>query len=270
MGEEKSAAERAEWGLSHQLFFDVQLEIEGFLGLLRDQIEVHGSICLLPRRLSQDSLESFFGCVRYACGGGNHPELMKVVNSVEPVEKRILAKRRVQASRKRKTNTGVHNQLHLHCIPAPPNSQHHPTVPHHTVLESTGACDETRTKMASWEAKRATPKRVAAASALEDTYGPRKILRRWHLSEPAGFDESWQQHLQPGAAPAVPHPVSWEPMLRIQEWDQKHHFGTKLFHKLTPAHFERTSHSRMNMGIVLAIFNRETARGLRVLRAMYS
>jgi len=48
--------------LKVQLFFDLQLEIEGFLDLLHDQIERHGSVSLLPRKLSQDSLESLFGC----------------------------------------------------------------------------------------------------------------------------------------------------------------------------------------------------------------
>jgi len=35
-------------------------------------------------------------------------------------------------------------------------------------------------------------------------------------------------------------------------------------------YFERTAHSRMNMGIVIDIFNRETARGLRMLRTKYA
>mmetsp|Transcript_2895 Transcript_2895/g.4763 ORF Transcript_2895/g.4763 Transcript_2895/m.4763 type:complete len:154 (-) Transcript_2895:13-474(-) len=52
--------------LKVQLFFDVQLEIEGFLGLLEDQIFTHGSVCLQPRKLSQDTLESMFACVRYS------------------------------------------------------------------------------------------------------------------------------------------------------------------------------------------------------------
>uniref|UniRef100_A0A7S3AN39 Uncharacterized protein n=1 Tax=Haptolina ericina TaxID=156174 RepID=A0A7S3AN39_9EUKA len=50
--------------LKIQLHFDLQLEIEGFLGLLHDQVERHGSVALLPRKLSQDTLESLFGCRR--------------------------------------------------------------------------------------------------------------------------------------------------------------------------------------------------------------
>ena len=43
-----------------------------------------------------------------------------------------------------------------------------------------------------------------------------------------------------------------------------------FFHKLTASHFERTSHSRMSMGPVIDLFSRETARGLRVLRAIHA
>ena len=136
VGETVSAKERASWGLSHQLFFDLQLEIEGFLGLLHDQVEHHSSVCLQPRKLSQDTLESLFGCLLYACGGGNHPELMGVVRGTRPAEDRIAAKRRLNAQRKAKMNSG--------------------------------RTDESRTKMAYWEESRATAKRTAAAAALEE------------------------------------------------------------------------------------------------------
>ena len=236
VGQAVGAKDRASWGLSHQLFFDLQLEIEGFLGLLHDQIERHDSVCLQPRKLSQDTLESLFGCLRYACGGGNHPELMGVVRGTRPAEDRIAAKRRVSAQRKARMNSG--------------------------------RTDESRTKMAYWEESRATAKRTAAAAALEEVK-PKKRERRWHMTEPAGFGESWQRYLQPGMAPAMAHAVSWSTMKAIQDWDMQH-FGTRLFHKLTPAHFERTAHSRMNMGIVIDIFSRETARGLRMLRAIHT
>jgi hypothetical protein len=235
-GQGCTSAERAAWGLSHQLFFDLQLEIEGFLDLLHDQIERHGSVSLLPRKLSQDSLESLFGCLRYACGGGNHPELLTAVRGARAAEERIAAKRRVTAARKAKSNSG--------------------------------RTDETATKMTSWEARRSTAKRSAAAAAIAEVQ-PKTRQRRWHMREPAGFDESWQQYLQPGREPALAHAVCWTTMRDIQEWDMQH-FGTRLFHKLTPAHFERTSHSRMNMGIVIDVFSRETARGLRTLRTIYT
>lgn len=176
VGQNVSAKDRASWGLSHQLHFDLQLEIEGFLGLLHDQVERHGSVALLPRKLSQDTLESLFGCLRYACGGGNHPELLGVVRGTRAAEDRIAAKRRVNGQRKQRMNSG--------------------------------RTDESRTKMASWEASRATAKRTAAAAALEEIK-PKKRERRWHMKEPAGFDESWQRYLQPGMTPAHAHAVSW-------------------------------------------------------------
>ena len=59
-------------------------------------------------------------------------------------------------------------------------------------------------------------------------------------------------------------------MKKIQEWDQEKHFGTKLFHRLTPVHFDRKGALKMNVGIVIDIFDRTTARGLRMLRATHA
>jgi len=50
--------------------------------------------------------------------------------------------------------------------------------------------------MTSWEARRSTAKRSAAAAAIAEVQ-PKTRQRRWHMREPAGFDESWQQYLQP-------------------------------------------------------------------------
>lgn len=237
VGEEKSTEERARWGLSHQLFFDVQLEIEGTLDLLRDQVERHGSVCLCARRLSQDSLESLFGQLRFACGGGNHPELLKVTSGARAAEESNDAKRRVSGQRKRKRNSGRE--------------------------------DESRTTMASWEAERATTKRTAAAAAIAEVAGPRRKLQRWHMKEPHDFDAQLQAQLQPGARIKC-NPVSWATMKRIQEWDAEHNFGARVFHKLTPAHFDRKGPLKMNMGIVIDIFSRTTARGLRYLRSEFA
>ena len=54
------------------------------------------------------------------------------------------------------------------------------------------------TKMASWEARRSTAKRSAVAAAIAEVQLKTHHSPRWHMREPAGFDESWQQYLQPG------------------------------------------------------------------------
>lgn len=57
--------------------------------------------------------------------------------------------------------------------------------------------------------------------------------------------------------------------LDSQEWDQKEHFGCKLLHQLTPAHFERSSFDRMNVGKAITILSREHARVIKMLRMRY-
>ena len=66
----------------------------------------------------------------------------------------------------------------------------------------------------------------------------------------------------------------------VDRWDQREHFGCRMFHRLTPAHFDRTSHSRMNLGIAIVIcvvicvghviFRPEHARELRMLHARHA
>ena len=56
-----------------------------------------------------------------------------------------------------------------------------------------------------------------------------------------------------------------------QEWDQTSHFGLKIMHWLTPAHFERkNSFDRMNVGRAIDIMCTATARQLRRLRLRYA
>ena len=73
------------------------------------------------------------------------------------------------------------------------------------------------------------------------------------------------------APPAVPRTISWVTMKRIQQWDQSSHAvtGVKAMWWLTPAHFERTSLARMNVGQAVDVFRRETARMLRYLRSVH-
>jgi hypothetical protein len=136
--------------------------------------------------------------------------------------------------------------------------------------------DERPTAKASWQQARATNKRSAAAAALDDAReqagAPKqRRIARWYMSRPADFDATLAALLREGAPPAVPRSISWITMKKIQAWDQDTHAvkGVKLMHLLTPAHFERTNLSRMNVGLAIDVFRRETARMLRYLRSMY-
>lgn len=187
-----------------------------------------------------------FGCLRYACGGGSHPDLLKVVNDCEPVEKRRAAGKRIHGQRKRKRNSG--------------------------------ATDEQPTKMACWEARCNIGKRKADATAMADAReamgAARKKprLERWHMAPLPALPEfrHMASHFRAGAPTALAVPISWSVMKRIQAWDQKNHGGTKLMHKLTPQHFERSSAARMSVKPAMELFDHETARILRYLRIVHS
>ena len=55
-----TAKQRAARGFSHQLFWDTQIMIEGFLDLLTDLQQRHSRFVVRARMLNQDSLESLF------------------------------------------------------------------------------------------------------------------------------------------------------------------------------------------------------------------
>ena len=105
--------ERASRGFSHQLFWDTQMMIEGFLGLLADLQQRHGSYVVRTRMLNQDSLESMFGRIRMACGSGKDPNLFKVVHTVPRVE--AIAQARaglaIGYQQQRATNSGQAGQV---------------------------------------------------------------------------------------------------------------------------------------------------------------
>ena len=63
--------------ITHQLYWDIQMAIEGFIGLIRYREAEWDTAGVRARSLSQDSLESIFGRVRGACGGGRDISLMK-------------------------------------------------------------------------------------------------------------------------------------------------------------------------------------------------
>lgn len=161
-----------------------QMQIEGFLAMLEDQIERQGDCCVLPRLISQDSLESLFGCIRHACGGGNHPEFLKVAAAAVAVEERQVSRRRTTASRKRKMNSG--------------------------------ATDDRPTKLSTWQAKRSTPKSEAANMAIKEAGAKQPPQRRWHLVEPPGFDAAWAQFEQSAWSKRCTYAVSWITMKSIQ------------------------------------------------------
>ena len=94
-------------GLSHQLFFDIQMMVMGFVGLLSYLELRHGTVAVSARKCNQDSLESLFGHLRWLCGGGCDPNIFKAVHALPTVQaqrdiKKATARwRSMNSSRKR-------------------------------------------------------------------------------------------------------------------------------------------------------------------------
>ena len=102
-----TAKERSSRGFSHQLYWDTQIMIEGFLGLLDDLDSRHGSFVVRVRMLNQDSLESLFGRIRMACGSGNDPSIVKMLSAVIRAEDAAEARGGIKNARLMvRTNSG--------------------------------------------------------------------------------------------------------------------------------------------------------------------
>ena len=102
-----AAAQKAARGFSHQLLWDTQIMIEGFLGLLSDLQVRHGSFIVRVRMLNQDSLESLFGRIHMACGSGNDPTMLKVLQSATRAEDVAVANAGIRNRRtEQNTNSG--------------------------------------------------------------------------------------------------------------------------------------------------------------------
>jgi len=102
-----AAGQKSARGFSHQLLWDTQIMIEGFLGLLSDLQVRHGSFIVRVRMLNQDSLESMFGRIRMACGSGNDPTMLKVLQAATRAEEVAIARADIRNRRiEQSTNSG--------------------------------------------------------------------------------------------------------------------------------------------------------------------
>jgi len=126
-----TSSEKSARGFSHQLLWDTQIMIEGFLGLLEDLQTRHGSFVVRVRMLNQDSLESLFGRIRMACGSGNDPTMLKVLQAARRAEEVAAARADIRNRHmEQRTNSGQAGAVGLpqpgawinrHRIVLPPN-----------------------------------------------------------------------------------------------------------------------------------------------------
>ena len=134
-GEQPSNAERQKWGLSHQLLFDFECMIEGFIELLADLKSRYKKSCrsstqdqpgacqpriafapppphvspsvsaaplIVLTTCAQDLLESLFDSLRYSVGGGSALSHYKVETGIG----RVQEQRDVQKKMRRSARNG--------------------------------------------------------------------------------------------------------------------------------------------------------------------
>lgn len=240
VGHVVSQTERAKWGLSHQLWFDLDLMIEGFIGLINSMVAEFGAgnVAVRGRAMNQDTLESMFSSLRYLCGGGSDPSAYQVMQCVDPAEQQRREKQQAVASRKRKANSGVNDD----------------EVPVRRGWEDTACYDD-------------------EPPEPDEPDGEEPHLMKWALREPPDFDERFQQLLQPGAPASLlreSFEVSWKRLRKVQEWDATTNGELRMMPWLSSKHFNRDNYDKMNVGMALNIMSVDTVRMLCFLRTVFN
>ena len=190
--------------------------IEGFLGLLSDLQVRHGSFIVRVRMLNQDSLESLFGRIRMACGSGNDPTMLKVLQSATRAEDVAVANAGIRNRRtEQNTNSGQAGAVGL---PRPGAwiDRHRVVLERHVGRTSQGL------------------DQVLAGCP---------------------FKAACEQASQAASAP-LDHEVMWQTLRQVQMRDEKRQraFGRKLMYWLTTSkHINRTGFSRMRVGLAIAV-----------------
>ena len=96
-----TAAETHARFLSHQIFYDIQTMIEGFIGLVAYREQRWGAASIRARQITQDSLESLFGRLRYSCGGADAVSMARAVRALPREDERTQVRWRQQTAHQR-------------------------------------------------------------------------------------------------------------------------------------------------------------------------
>ena len=211
-----TAAQKAARGFSHQLLWDTQIMIEGFLGLLSDLHARHGSFIVRVRMLNQDSLESLFGRIRMACGSGNDPTMLKVLQSATRAEDVAMARADIRNRRiEQNTNSGQAGAVGL-------------------------------PKPGAWISRLRV---VLDRNVAPTSQGLDRVLAD------CPFEAACERASRAASAP-LDHEVLWQTLRQVQMRDEKRQraFGRKLMYWLTTSkHINRTGFSRMRVGLAIAV-----------------
>jgi len=236
-----SAAEKKAMGFSHQLLFDTNLCITGFIDVVADLERRHGTgdfkaktgCRLIARKLCQDALESLFGRLRQALGGKREVSVLDASTRIERLEKKATSKARRQKESKKR----------LKRQNASANSD-------------------------SEDDSAAAPVAAAPAAAALTPKAP-----GW-LDEHRILLDHTAVKIRHAAAMAAPkfqvHHLEWRTLKKIQAEDEDRSRLTGCWRRmrwLTAAqHMNKTGFSRMKVGLSLNILCIKTANQLRLRR----
>ena len=95
--------------ISPHLYYDLQTMVEGFIGLLKyrnDKWGAQGAVRV--RCLSQDSLESLFGRLRFACGSGNTLGMFRACHALPLEDERTQERWRRRTALRGSNSAGMH------------------------------------------------------------------------------------------------------------------------------------------------------------------
>ena len=217
------------WGLSHQFLFDLECQIEGFLGLLDDLIAEHGTVAIRPRpALMNDTLESTFGCIRYNVGGGGKCSIFKVVHGSRTVE--------MQGDARRVTRQRLRSRRNVE-LPA--------------------AAPQPSKKRGRWRTSLGSQEGCGEVWNLVE---PPQFDAQWHVVV-HDAQRGVMQHPVPVSWQTMQIIQAWD--------DANNARDGKWFWWLTHQHLHRSSLDRMNVALARAMLSVDTARMLRLLREKY-
>ena len=280
---------RASYGLSHQLFYDIQSCIEGTVGLLCDLEKRwchHGGVLLLLRKINQDSLESFFGAVRQALGGARDVSIKSVLDATRVVQLRRQDRQKMLAN-KRKRNAGGRSERVVNAARKKQRAAVIKAVGQGAEPAAAAAAAATSTPSgalplplrASSAAAPAQPGPSTASVAPAVAMGsasqmPIPDWRKEHeIHLPSTFAHDHKAAVAAGKAGAArpPHSIVWQQLREAVAEDEKEFKRTagasrRIKWLTTAAHINKTGFSRMKVGLATDVCSMKTANQLRKRR----
>jgi hypothetical protein len=254
-GAPRNATERSRLFLSWQLAYDLKTLIHGALKVLKDTdtfVGAGGKFIVRFSDITQDSLESLFGCVRGAFGGGCDPTFAQVLSVVPRVEDKL------------NSMCGVTNILHRRKLLK--RNTGDTTVPE---LEIDG--EDTVAKVhsdssdsGSSDDDEEAPASLPAAPLIDIDQGP-VWLQGHRIVLPNGFDKRCEEEILRIFGRRAFQVATWAMFKKRQDSDELLQLSgcRKEAAHIKKEDMIRTGFSRMKVGPAVRILSMRTANSLR-------